>query len=127
MAANEEVRTTRLTAGAYFLMASRIDVVPLMAGSRISVFGSVNLKWNGDAVCWTYSMPGIWMTSSKALGCAMSGTRTTVSFAPGCASRMILAFSSVRTVVTTSWPPSRSCWRMWAGELGRGPRMLVFH
>ena len=50
MAANDEVMTTRLTEGALALIALRIPVVPLIAGSRISFTGSVNLKWNGEAV-----------------------------------------------------------------------------
>lgn len=47
--------TTRFTVGALALIALRIPVVPLIAGSRISLSGSVNLKWNGEAVWITYS------------------------------------------------------------------------
>ena len=37
------VITTRLTPGADFLMALRMEVVPIMAGSKSSVLGSVQL------------------------------------------------------------------------------------
>ena len=40
MVANEEVRTIRLTEGAYAVTALRMPVVPLMAGSCISLIGS---------------------------------------------------------------------------------------
>lgn len=43
MDAKEEVMTTRFTPGADFLMAFRMDVVPIMAGSRSSVLGSDHL------------------------------------------------------------------------------------
>jgi hypothetical protein len=46
MAAKEEVITTRFTEGAFFLMAFRIPVVPIMAGSNRSFLTSVTLKWN---------------------------------------------------------------------------------
>lgn len=42
--------TTRLTVGALFLMARRMPVVPIMAGSRRSLLMSVTLKWKGLAV-----------------------------------------------------------------------------
>ena len=41
--AKEEVMTTRLTDGAFFLMAFKIPVVPTMAGSRRSFLVSVTL------------------------------------------------------------------------------------
>ncbi len=40
MLANEEVMTTRFTVGANFLMAWRIPVVPMIAGSRRSFWVS---------------------------------------------------------------------------------------
>jgi hypothetical protein len=43
IAANEEVMTTLLTAGACFLTACKIPTVPLIAGSSISFFTSVTL------------------------------------------------------------------------------------
>lgn len=51
--ANEEVMTTLFTVGAWALMAFRIPVVPLIAGSKKSLTGSWTLKWKGDAVCRT--------------------------------------------------------------------------
>lgn len=39
--AKEEVMTTRLTVGAFFLMAFKMPVVPMMAGSRRSFLVSV--------------------------------------------------------------------------------------
>lgn len=44
MEANEEVITTRFTVGAFFLIALRIPIVPIIAGSRRSFFVSVMLK-----------------------------------------------------------------------------------
>ena len=49
IATKELVTTTRLTPGANFLIAFRMDVVPVIAGSRSSVFGSDQLKWKGEA------------------------------------------------------------------------------
>jgi len=46
MAANEDVRTTRVTDGAFFLIAERRLRVPFMAGSRRSFLVFVTLKWN---------------------------------------------------------------------------------
>jgi len=53
MAADEDVRTTLFTVGACALMDLRIPVVPLMAGSRKSLTGSLTLRWYGDAVWMT--------------------------------------------------------------------------
>ena len=70
-----EKRTTRLTEGALFLMALRIPVVPIIAGSRRSFFVSVTLKWKGLAVWMTASNGGSDMTAlSKAPSCAISST-----------------------------------------------------
>lgn len=44
--ANEEVITTLFTVGAFFLIALRTPVVPMIAGSRRSFLTSVTLKWN---------------------------------------------------------------------------------
>ena len=48
IAAKDDVITTCFTEGAFFLMALRTPVVPIMAGSRRSFFVSVILKWNCD-------------------------------------------------------------------------------
>jgi len=50
MDAKEEVITTRVTVGAYLLIAWSTPVVPWIAGSRRSFLVSVILKWNGEAV-----------------------------------------------------------------------------
>jgi hypothetical protein len=50
IAAKDEVRMTRFTVGANALMALRIPVVPLTAGSMKSLIGSSTLKWKGEAV-----------------------------------------------------------------------------
>ena len=83
MAAKEDVIATRLTEGALALIALRIPVVPMMAGSSKSFFGSVMLKWKGLAVCRTASKGGSDLTaSSKAPSCAMSSTMTYESSFP---------------------------------------------
>ena len=46
MAAKDDVITTCFTLGAFFLIALRIPVVPMMAGSKRSFLISVTLKWN---------------------------------------------------------------------------------
>jgi hypothetical protein len=57
------------------LIDLRIPVVPITAGSIRSFFGSVMLKWNGDAVWITASNGGSEITaSSKASTFAISGT-----------------------------------------------------
>lgn len=56
---------TCLTEGALALMAFRIPVVPMMAGSSKSFFGSVMLKWKGLAVCKTASNGGFDLTASS--------------------------------------------------------------
>lgn len=48
--AKEEVITTRLTEGAERWIDLRMEVVPIMAGSKRSRFASVTLKWKGEAV-----------------------------------------------------------------------------
>ena len=50
MDANDDVTATRLTLGAFSLIAFRIPVVPMIAGSSRSFLGLVTLKWNGLAV-----------------------------------------------------------------------------
>jgi hypothetical protein len=47
--ANEDVTTTLFTDGAWALIAFRIPVVPLIAGSKKSLTGSFTRKWNGLA------------------------------------------------------------------------------
>jgi hypothetical protein len=64
MAAKEEVRITRLTVGAWFLMACRIPAVPLMVGSRRSFFVSMTLKWKGLAVDYCFE----WWVADDGLG-----------------------------------------------------------
>ena len=59
MDAKEEVTTMCFTEGAFFLIAFRIPVVPLMAGSRRSFFVSVMLKWNYHSLISTHPT-GIW-------------------------------------------------------------------
>ena len=66
--------TTRVTAGADFLIAWRIPVVPIMAGSKRSFFVSVILKWKGLAVWITVSNGGSDMTAlSNAVDCVRPG------------------------------------------------------
>lgn len=96
--AKDEVMTTRFTVGAFFLMALRIPVVPIIAGSKRSFLVSLTLKWNssvsahlqmqkmsqrprllltvltGEAVWITASRPSIFTASSKAPSLAMSST-----------------------------------------------------
>jgi hypothetical protein len=45
IAAKDDVITTCFTVGAFFLIALRTPVVPLIAGSKRSFFVSVTLKW----------------------------------------------------------------------------------
>lgn len=69
------------------------------------------LKWKGEAVWRTTSMPGVLTTSSKAPSWAMSGTMTVSSLSlPRLewASWIFCALSWERTVVTTEWPRERS-------------------
>lgn len=67
-------------------------------------------------MCITTSKPGVFTTSSKASTLEISPTATTCSLSPLSlyASRIGLAFSSDRVVVTTEWPFSRSWSKMWA-------------
>lgn len=50
IATNDEVSTILLTDGAYALADFKTPVVPLIAGSSMSVTGSLNTDVNGDAV-----------------------------------------------------------------------------
>ena len=73
MAAKEEVMTTLFTVGALALIALRMPVVPLMAGSRRSFFVSWMLKWKGLAVWMTTSKGGLDTTApSKAMRSGVS-------------------------------------------------------
>lgn len=113
----EGAHTTRLTVGAFWVMALSIPVVPMMAGSRRSFFISVTLRWYGDEVWITTSNGGSdLMTSSKAPSVATSSTMTKSSFSfviPGCALWISAAFSRDLTLVTTECPCSRRTLRTW--------------
>lgn len=113
----EGAHTTRLTVGAYLVMALSIPVVPMMAGSRRSFFISVTLRWYGDEVWITTSNGGSdLITSSKAPSVATSSTMTKSSFSfviPGCALWISAAFSRDLTLVTTECPCSSRTLRTW--------------
>ena len=64
--------TTRFTVGACALIALRMPVVPMTAGSRSSFCTSVVLKWKGEAVWMTVSKGG---SETMALSKACEGSQ----------------------------------------------------
>ncbi len=107
--------TSLLTPGAY-----KIDI------TYRSFLTSVTLKWNGEAQWITFSNGGSDFTAlSKAPSTAMSSTIAMSSFSLGtlgCASLMVWALASDRTVVTTEWPCSSRISRTWAAMKPLPPR-----
>lgn len=65
MAANEDVKTTRLTDGACAAITLSIDVVPLIAGSRTSSIGLVKVVVKGEAV-WRTEWKGLYVLKTCA-------------------------------------------------------------
>ena len=67
MLAKEEVITTRVTLGAFFLMAERTPFVPFMAGARRAFLVSVTLKWKGEAVSGREGVSKCWIEFGQSM------------------------------------------------------------